>query len=159
MSTLTEPPPKTPTEDAFDRLMRTIIERRDGPADRSYTQKLLAGGVAAIGAKICEEAAEVVDAATRLESRRGQEGTLEAGRSDGLVGRENGQDHPDSATGSKEPGTAGHLVHEAADLLYHLWVILAKHGITLNQVRRELDRRAGVSGLDEKAKRQINPSG
>lgn len=136
--------------------MRTIVERRDGPADRSYTQKLLAGGVAAIGAKICEEAAEVVDAATQLESRKSESGKQEHGQRQAFGAEGNGPDHHDSASSSKEPGTSGHLVHEAADLLYHLWVLLAKHGITLNQVRRELDRRAGVSGLDEKANRHIN---
>jgi phosphoribosyl-ATP pyrophosphohydrolase len=128
----------SPPEDALDRLMRTIVERRDGVADRSYTQRLLAGGVAAIGAKIQEEAGEVVDAALRLESRKS---------------RLNSESNTPTAGSSKELGTPAHLVHEAADLLYHLWVILAKHDISLEQVRNELDRRAGVSGLDEKANR------
>lgn len=136
--------------------MRTIIERRDGPADRSYTQKLLAGGVAAIGAKICEEAAEVVDAATQLESRKSESGKLESGQREGLAAAGNGSSHDDAKSSGKEPGASGHLVYEAADLIYHLWVLLAKQGITLNQVRRELDRRAGVSGLDEKASRHVN---
>ena len=50
------------------RLMATIESRRDQPADpmaakKSYTVKLLEGGVAKIGGKINEEAAEVVEAA------------------------------------------------------------------------------------------------
>ena len=40
------------------RLMATIEARRDSPSGRSYTAQLLAGGVAAIGAKVTEEAAE-----------------------------------------------------------------------------------------------------
>lgn len=54
-----------------------------------------------------------------------------------------------------EAGEAGrqHLVHEAADLLYHLWVLLALHDIPLAEVDGELARRFGISGIDEKASR------
>lgn len=45
------------------------------------------------------------------------------------------------------------LTSEAADLLFHLLVLLADAGITLDDVRAELARREGVSGLDEKASR------
>ncbi len=33
------------------------------------------------------------------------------------------------------------LVSEAADLIYHLWVLLAARGLTLDDVRQELARR------------------
>jgi phosphoribosyl-ATP pyrophosphohydrolase len=46
-----------------------------------------------------------------------------------------------------------HLVHEAADLLYHLLVLLAFRGVSLAEVEAELERRVGVSGHDEKAQR------
>ena len=45
------------------------------------------------------------------------------------------------------------IVPEAADLLYHLMVLLADAGLTLDEVRAELARREGVSGHDEKAAR------
>ena len=45
------------------------------------------------------------------------------------------------------------IVPEAADLLYHLLVLLADAGLTLDQVRAELARREGVSGIAEKAAR------
>lgn len=45
------------------------------------------------------------------------------------------------------------IVPEAADLLYHLIVLLADAGLTLNDLRAELARREGVSGHDEKAAR------
>ena len=45
------------------------------------------------------------------------------------------------------------LTGEAADLLFHLIVLLADCGVSLDDVRAELDRREGVSGLDEKASR------
>lgn len=45
------------------------------------------------------------------------------------------------------------LVYEAADVLYHLVVMLAARDVTVEEVLAELDRRAGVSGLAEKAAR------
>lgn len=45
------------------------------------------------------------------------------------------------------------IVPEAADLLYHLLVLLADADLTLADVRAELARREGVSGLEEKANR------
>jgi phosphoribosyl-ATP pyrophosphohydrolase len=76
---------------------------------------LLAGGVPAIGAKVTEEAGELITAA----------------------------DHE----------TDDRVVSEAADLVYHMLVLLACRGIGLSQVEAELARRFGISGLDEKAAR------
>ena len=45
------------------------------------------------------------------------------------------------------------LTGEAADLVYHLLVLLADAGLSLDDVRAELARRAGISGLTEKASR------
>ena len=54
-----------------------------------------------------------------------------------------------------EPGDAGraHLIYEAADLIYHLFVMLGYRDIKLAEVEAELARRFGMSGLDEKAAR------
>ena len=46
------------------------------------------------------------------------------------------------------------LVGEAADLLFHLLILLDARGVKLTDVLAELERREGVSGLDEKAARQ-----
>jgi len=46
------------------------------------------------------------------------------------------------------------LVEEAADLLFHLLVLLGHKGVSLAQVLAELERREGTSGLDEKVSRQ-----
>jgi len=51
-----------------------------------------------------------------------------------------------------------HVVSEAADVLYHLMVGLLLRGVSLRDVEAELARRAGVSGLLEKAQRST-PSG
>lgn len=58
----------------------------------------------------------------------------------------------DAAAETDENGSS-HLIHEAADLLYHLFVMLAFREIQLADVENELRDRFGVSGLDEKASR------
>lgn len=45
------------------------------------------------------------------------------------------------------------MVGEAADLMFHLAVLLADMGLNFDDVRAELARREGVSGIAEKAKR------
>jgi phosphoribosyl-ATP pyrophosphohydrolase len=104
--------------DALARLMDVIEARRESPREGSYTTSLLAGGIEGVGAKVLEEARELVEAA-------GEAG--EAGRR--------------------------HAVREAADLVYHVFVMLALRGISLAELAAELDRRAGTSGLEEKAAR------
>jgi len=46
------------------------------------------------------------------------------------------------------------LTREAADLVYHLLVLLESRGIGLDAVLAELERRQGTSGHDEKAARK-----
>jgi phosphoribosyl-ATP pyrophosphohydrolase len=46
------------------------------------------------------------------------------------------------------------VIREAADVHYHLLVLLQASGITPEDVMAELKRRAGVSGLAEKAARK-----
>jgi phosphoribosyl-ATP pyrophosphohydrolase len=46
-----------------------------------------------------------------------------------------------------------HLVRETADLWFHSLVLLAWHGLAPEDVLAELERREGVSGLEEKRAR------
>lgn len=50
-------------------------------------------------------------------------------------------------------GNKQHLASEAADLLYHLLVLLEAADVNLADVMAELTRRRGVSGIAEKASR------
>ena len=50
-------------------------------------------------------------------------------------------------------GDRAKLVSEAADVLFHLLVMLAARDVTLAEVEAELPRRAGTSGIAEKAAR------
>lgn len=106
------------SSDVFDRLMAEVHQRAAEMPAGSYTTKLIEGGVAKMGAKITEEAAEVVDAAEKSAA-------------------------PDN----------DHLIYEACDVIYHLWVLLGSRSITVDQLRAELERREGTSGLKEKASR------
>ncbi len=45
------------------------------------------------------------------------------------------------------------MTGEAADLLFHLLVLLADMDLSIDDILKELSRREGVSGLDEKAAR------
>ena len=47
------------------------------------------------------------------------------------------------------------IVYEVADLWFHCMVALAHYGLTPAQVVAELDRRAGTSGIEEKALRKV----
>lgn len=54
-----------------------------------------------------------------------------------------------------ESGAEGrqHLIYEAGDLIYHLFVMLGHREVRLDEVEAELARRFGISGIDEKASR------
>lgn len=54
-----------------------------------------------------------------------------------------------SACGNDRAG----LIGEAADLIFHLTLLLQTQGIALDDVRAELTRRDGLSGIAEKASR------
>jgi len=104
----------------LETLWRTIAARAaDRPAG-SYTARLLAGGVDAVGRKLTEEATEV----------------LLAAKDDAAL----------AATGIG-PGRAGRiatrvaLAGEAADLLYHALVLLAERDVEPAEVLAVLRRR------------------
>jgi phosphoribosyl-ATP pyrophosphohydrolase len=51
-------------------------------------------------------------------------------------------------------GNRQQIVYETADLWFHTLVLLAQQGLKPEDVLQELDRRFGLSGLEEKAARQ-----
>ena len=51
-------------------------------------------------------------------------------------------------------GDHAHKVNEAADVFYHLLVLLQSAGVSLSEVMAVLQKREGTSGLDEKASRR-----
>ncbi len=51
-------------------------------------------------------------------------------------------------------GDHAHKINEAADVFYHLLVLLQSAGVSLNEVMAVLQQREGSSGIDEKASRR-----
>ncbi len=64
-----------------------------------------------------------------------------------------GEEATETVIAAKD-GDAAHLVYEMADLWFHSLVLLAHQGLGPDQVLAELERRFGLSGLEEKTARQ-----
>ena len=69
-----------------------------------------------------------------------------------LIARKLGEEATEAVVAALS-GDREELVGEAADVLFHLLVLLGAKDIALSEVLAELDRREGVSGIDEKASR------
>nr|WP_093188593.1 phosphoribosyl-ATP diphosphatase [Thiocapsa sp. KS1] len=63
-----------------------------------------------------------------------------------------GEEATETVMAAKD-GVPEKIVHEIADLWFHTLVLLAQQGLGPADVLAELDRRFGLSGLDEKAGR------
>ena len=63
-----------------------------------------------------------------------------------------GEEATETVMAAKD-GDAEHIVYEVADLWFHSMVLLAQQGLGPEAVLAELDRRFGLSGLEEKAAR------
>jgi phosphoribosyl-ATP pyrophosphohydrolase len=64
-----------------------------------------------------------------------------------------GEEATESVLAAKD-GARERIVAETADLWFHCMVMLAYYGLRPEDVLTELDRRAGTSGLEEKAARK-----
>ena len=104
----------------LEQLWATIESRREARPDGSYTARLLQAGVDAAGRKVVEEATEVLIAAKDL--------AVEA-----AIG----------ASGAAAAEARKALAGEAADLMYHLLVLLAEQGLRPSAVIETLRARAG----------------
>lgn len=60
----------------------------------------------------------------------------------------------EAARKAEQEGDTSHLVQETADLWFHTLVMLAKLNTGPDEVLAELEKRFGVSGLEEKASRE-----
>lgn len=61
-----------------------------------------------------------------------------------------------AAKDAETTGDKNHLIYETADLWFHSMVMLSHLGCSHEDVLRELERRFGLSGLEEKASRHNN---
>jgi len=102
-----------------------------------------------------------MDTLARLESTIAQRRTASPedsyvakllGRGLPVIARKLGEESVEAIVAALS-GSRDELVGEAADVLFHLLVLLAAKDIPLSDVLAELDRRDGTSGLAEKAAR------
>jgi len=63
-----------------------------------------------------------------------------------------GEEATETVMAAKD-GDRDKIIYETADLWFHSMVLLAHQGLGPDDVTRELDRRFGLSGLEEKARR------
>lgn len=108
----------------IDVLYETMQERKGADPKNSYVASLYKKGTKQIAKKMGEEAVELVIAAVRLNEK------------------------PD------KKGRMNDFKEEAADLLFHMLVLLAHHDIEPDEILEVLEERLGISGHAEKASRQ-----
>ncbi len=63
-----------------------------------------------------------------------------------------GEEATETVMAAKD-GDGAKIVYEVADLWFHTMILLAKEGLSADDVLAELDRRFGLSGLEEKNQR------
>ncbi|MCB1751416.1 MAG: phosphoribosyl-ATP diphosphatase [Gammaproteobacteria bacterium] len=95
--------------------------------------------------------AEVLEARKNADAGRSYVAGLYAKGMDAIL-KKIGEEATETVMAAKD-GVADKLVYEVADLWFHCMVLLAQQGLGPDRVLAELDRRFGLSGLDEKAGR------
>lgn len=110
-------------ETIIEKLADVLRERKKASTDTSYAASLMAAGLPKLEAKLNEELEELIEAGRQVQMAREDAEERDA------------------------------LVHEAADLWFHSMVLLSHFDISPALVLKELERRFGTSGLDEKRTR------
>ncbi len=64
-----------------------------------------------------------------------------------------GEEATETVMAAKD-GDRDKIVYEVADLWFHTMILLAREGLNADAVLLELDRRFGLSGLEEKSRRE-----
>lgn len=130
-----EEPPSSQIGATLEALAATIAARRDA-GDESYTHRLLIGSPDGVLKKVMEESGEVALAAKDVESWA----TSSLAATLAVAGADEGdvlsvELPPEYAT------AVDHLRYEAADVVYHLLVVLERYGIDLDEFAAELNAR------------------
>ncbi len=112
------------SEHILDKLYNILQERKKTDGQQSYVASLYEKGSPKIAEKILEEAQEFIDEAFDIHHDR------------------------------TNPETQKNIRNEAADLIFHIMVMLSHHDVAPQDIFEILENRFGVSGHDEKASRQ-----
>ena len=130
-----EVPPASQIGATLEALAATIAARREA-GEESYTHRLLSGPADEVLKKVMEEAGETALAAKDVESWACSSlaATLAVA----------GADADDALSVELPPeydAAVDHLRYEAADVVYHLLVVLERYGIGLDEFAAELNNR------------------
>ncbi len=112
----------------IEALCHTISARRDAD-EKSYTYRLLTDDADALLKKVMEEAGEVALAGKDIEALRSS------------ADWKNRDDISETNAFDKCDGQLDHLRYEAADVVYHLLVVLERYGISIDEFAAELNNR------------------
>lgn len=105
---------------------------------------------------VLDRLAELLEARKSADPQSSYVAKLYAKGMDGIL-KKIGEEATETIIAAKT-GDAQQIVYETADLWFHCLVMLAKAGLKPQDVLDELARREGLSGLEEKANRQQEPS-
>lgn len=125
-------PPPSQIGASLESLAATIAARR-GAGQESYTFRLLAGELDQVLKKVMEESGEVALAAKDAESALRAYAAHKSARGIPEPMRE--------ARAQSYDAAVDHLRYEAADVVYHLLVVLERFGIGIDEFAAELNNR------------------
>lgn len=100
---------------------------------------------------VLTELAQVLEQRKTQDPRKSYVASLYAKGLDAIL-KKIGEEATETVMAAKD-GNPDKIVYEVADLWFHSLVLLAHQGLTPDRVLAELQRRFGLSGLDEKASR------
>ncbi|EMR11943.1 phosphoribosyl-ATP pyrophosphatase [Methylophaga lonarensis MPL] len=100
---------------------------------------------------ILQKLSEVLEARKNADADSSYVASLYQAGTDKIL-KKVGEEAAETIIAAKD-GDKAQIIYETADLWFHTMVLLAHNDISVNAVIEELDRRFGLSGLDEKASR------
>lgn len=102
--------------------------------------------------EILKQLADVIDSRRGADAETSYVARLFA-RGDDAILKKVGEEATETVMAAKD-GVKERIVGETADLWFHCMVLLSHHGLRPEDVLAELQRRAGTSGIEEKALRK-----
>ncbi|SEQ08328.1 phosphoribosyl-ATP pyrophosphatase [Ectothiorhodospira magna] len=101
--------------------------------------------------RILEQLAQVLESRKGADASSSYVASLYAKGLDSIL-KKVGEEATETVVAAKN-GDPEQLIYETADLWFHTLILLAQQGLGPGQVLAELERRFGLSGLEEKASR------
>lgn len=104
-----------------------------------------------IDATILSRLAEIIESRKSADASNSYVAKLFHGGQDKIL-KKIAEESAETLMASKD-GDANQVIYETADLWFHCLILLSYHGLAPDDVLKELARREGVSGIQEKASR------